>query len=144
MRRRREKVVRNSMSCTDEEWQRIREIAKATGETIGRLVVRRGSTDDPPPDTGPRGTQALDPDAQRAMHDAILRLAGTSETGPGDSSWRMLVPGCARFLCASRIRTMLREGREEALDEQLRQAFGEETGPKVLAALTGTGDPGDR
>ena len=143
-RRRKEKVVSNSMSCTDGEWQRIRACAAAAGEGVGRHIVRRALTDDPSPHAKPRGFQALDPDEQRAMHDAIVRLAGsTSKTGTGSESWLTVLPGCIRFLCAVRITALLREGRADELDAQLRRAFGKETGLIIVDALVGERSPGD-
>ncbi len=139
---RKEKVVSNSMSCTDDEWQRIRACAKAAGEGVGRHIVRRALTDDPSPNAKPRGSQALDPDEQRAMHDAIVHLAGsTSETGPGSESWLTVLPGCIRFLCTARIMAMLREDRADELATQLRRAFGEDTGLEIVEALVGHRSP---
>ena len=143
-RRRKEKVVSNSMSCTDDEWQRIRACADAAGEGVGRHIVRRALTDDPSPHAKPRGSQALDPYEQRAMHDAIMRLAGSaSEPGPGGGSWLAVLPDCIRFLCASRITAMLREDRADELAVQLRRAFGEDTGLEVVEALVGHRSPED-
>ncbi|MCY3873385.1 MAG: hypothetical protein OXF88_03715 [Rhodobacteraceae bacterium] len=141
-RRRKEKVVSNSMSCTDDEWQRIRACAAAAGEGVGRHIVRRALTDDPSPHAKPRGAQALDPDEQREMHDAVVRLAGSaSETGSGGESWLTVLPGCIRFLCAARITALLREGRANELDTQLRRAFGEEKALEVREALAGKRSP---
>ena len=143
-RRRKENVVSNSMSCTDDEWQRIRACAAAAGEGVGRHIVRRALTDDPSPHAKPRGFQALDPDEQRAMHDAVIRLAGsTSETGPGSESWLTVLPGCFRFLCAARITALLREGRADELDTQLRRAFGQDKALEVFEAFVGERSPGD-
>ena len=137
-RRKKERVASNSMSCTDDEWQRIRACAAAAGEGVGRHIVRRALTDDPSPHAKPRGSQALDPDEQRAMHDAIVRLAGsTSERGPGSETWLTVLPGCIRFLCAARIMVMLREDRADELAAQLRRVFGEETGLEIVEALVG-------
>ena len=141
-RRRKEKVVSNSMSCTDDEWQRIRARAEAAGEGVGRHIVRRTLTEDPSPHAKSRGSQALDPDEQRAMHDAIVRLAkSASQTGPGEGSWLTVLPGCIRFLCAARIMAMLREDRADELAEQLRRVFGEETGLEIVEALVGHRSP---
>ena len=133
MRRRKEKVERHSISATDEEWRQIREAAKATSETIRQLIVRRTTTDDPPASARNRGSQALAPEEQRRVHDAILRLAGAME-GPAGMSWQLLLPGCIRLLCAAHARAMLAEGRGQELDAQFRQAFGQD-GAEVLAAL---------
>ena len=135
-RRRKERVVRNSMSCTDDEWARIQAAAAEAGEGIGRHIVRRALTDDPSPNALPRASQALAPEEQRAMHDAILRLSGSaSETAVPGQSWLTVLPGCIRFLFEDRIIAMAREGRSEDLHAQFRSVFGAEKGQAMAAAF---------
>ena len=130
-RRRKERAVSNSMSCTDDEWARIRAAAAAAGEGIGRHVVRRCLTDDPSPNAKPRAAQALSPQEQRDMHEAVLGLeAAAAGSGHDDSSylWSAL-----RILCGDRIVAMEREGRSEELRALLRKVFGEEEGQAMAA-----------
>ena len=135
-RKRKERVVRNSMSCTDDEWGRIQAAAAEAGEGIGRHIVRRALTEDPSPNAVPRASQALAPGEQRAMHDAVLGLAGAaSETAVPGQSWLAVLPGCIRFLCEDRIIAMIRDGRSEVLDARMRSAFGEERGKAMAAAF---------
>lgn len=135
-RRRKERVVRNSMSCTDDEWARIRAAATAAGEGIGRHIVRRSLGDDPSPNATPRASQTLTPEEQRAMHDTILRLAGAdpNPTAP-DLSWMTVLPECVRLLCEDRILAAIRDGRYDELTARFRSAFGEDTGPVMMTAI---------
>ena len=130
-RRRKERAISNSMSCTDDEWAPISAAAAAAGEGIGRHVVRRCLTDDPSPNARPRAAQALSPQEQRDMHEAVLGLqAAAAEPGHDDNSY---LGSALRILCEDRIVAMEREGRSEALRALLREVFGEEEGQAVVA-----------
>ncbi|MYH58516.1 MAG: hypothetical protein F4145_11095 [Boseongicola sp. SB0675_bin_26] len=136
-RRRKERAASNSMSCTDDEWARIRAAAAAAGEGIGRHVVRRCLTEDPSPNAKPRASQALSPQEQREMHEAVLRLdADSAEHGNDDSS---CLGSAVRILCEDRIVAMEREGRSEELQALLRDVFGD-AGPAVAAECLASPD----
>ena len=135
-RRRKERAVGNSMSCTDEEWARIRAVASAAGEGIGRHVVRRCLTDDPSPNARPQASQALSPKEQREMHDAVLgisRVRPDPELPEHPEMW--LLRCSVQALCQMRFEAMEREGRTEDLHAMLREAFGEEEGRFVAWSI---------
>ncbi len=118
------------MSCTDGEWARIRAAAEAAGEPIGRHVVRRCLTDDPSPNARPVAAQALSPQEQREMHEAVLGLAAAeAEAVHDDNDW---LGSAVRILCEDRIVAMDREGRSEELCALLRDVFGD-AAPAVAA-----------
>ena len=135
-RRRKERAVSNSMSCTDEEWARISAAAAAAGEGIGRHVVRRCLTDEPSPNARPRASQALSPDQQREMHDAILgisRVQPDPKLPEHPETW--LLRCSVQVLCQMRFEAMEREGRTEELHALLRKSFGEEGGRFVAWSI---------
>ncbi len=124
------------MSCTDGEWARIRAAAEAAGEGIGRHVVRRCLTDDPAPSARPRASQALSPQEQRRMHDAVLGMA-RMEPDPMLPEHPELgtLRDSVLLLCRKRFAAMEREGRSEELDAMLRKAFGEDEGQAAAERL---------
>ncbi|MDE0523976.1 MAG: hypothetical protein OXH79_18675 [Boseongicola sp.] len=130
-RRRKERAISNSMSCTDDEWARICAAAAGAGEGIGRHVVRRCLTDDPSPNARPRAAQALSPQEQRDMHEAVLGLgAAAAEPGHDDSSY---LGAALRILCEDRIVSMEREGRSEELRALLQLVFDDDEGLTATA-----------
>ena len=141
-RRRKERAVGNSMSCTDEEWARIRMAASAAGEGIGRHVVRRCLTDDPSPNARPRASQALSPGEQREMHDAVIRLdAGMTDTDDYAGSDMHVLGSAIRMMCEDRILVMESNGRSDELHAVLRQTFGEDAEPAIAEFLDFWMDP---
>lgn len=135
-RQRRERAVSNSMSCTDEEWRRIRAAATAAGEGIGRHVVRRCLTDDPSPNARPLASQALSPEQQRRMYNAIL---GFSRVKPDlkfpehPELWALR--RSVLLLCRKRFVAMDRAGWSAELHAVLREAFGADGGPAVARSI---------
>lgn len=135
-RRRKERAISNSMSCTDEEWAQVRAAAATAGEGIGRHVVRRCLTDDPSPNARPRASQALSPKEQREMHDAILGISRVQPDPKLPEHPDMWVLRCSvQLLCQMRFEAMEREGRTEELDAMLRDSFGEEGGRFVAWSI---------
>ena len=135
-RRRNERAVGNSMSCTDDEWARIRAAAEAAGEGIGRHVVRRCLTDDPSPNARPRASQALTPEQQRRMYDGILgwaRVKPDPAMPEHPELWILRIS--VQSLCRKRFAAMEREGRSEELHDMLRLAFGDDDGPAVARSI---------
>ena len=95
---------------------------------MGRHVVRRRLSDDPSPNVKPRASQALTPQEQRDMHEAVFGLeAAAAESMHDDNSY---LGSALRILCEDRIVAMEREGRSEELDVLLRDVFGD-AGPAV-------------
>ncbi len=137
-RRRKERAVSNSMSCPDAEWARIRAAAEAAGEAIGRHVVRRCLTDDPAPSARPRASQALSPEQQRHMYDAVIGMARTKPDPmlPEHPQLWILRLGILQ-VCVRRIEAMEREGRTEELHALLREAFGADDGADAAEAIRG-------
>ena len=135
-RRRKERAISNSMSCTDEEWARVRAAAAAAGEGIGRHVVRRCLTDDPSPNARPRAPQALSPTEQREMHDAILgisRVQPDPKLPEHPELWFLRC--CLQIMFQMRFAAMEREGRTDELHAMLRDSFGEEGGQDVVWSI---------
>ncbi len=78
--------VMHSISCTDLEWEQIRERAQRAGLSISRYLVERGlaGKKEPPP------RLVLGEEEQRALHDRIARIEERTLAGakPG-SAWML-------------------------------------------------------
>ena len=121
-----------SLSCTDVEWERVREKADAAGLSMSRYLVERALTVelsrdgdgriDPPP------RLVLSEGEQQQIHDRIAQIIGRMSTGSSeedrsilaqlrDSVW--LVTKAAMF-------DLVREGRTREMIALLAMHHGEE------------------
>ena len=84
----------HSLSCTDLDWERVRERADAAGLSMSRYLVGRGLTVELPRDgdgkVRPPPRLVLEESEQRAMHDRIARIA---KAGPTHRCAGALAPG---------------------------------------------------
>ena len=121
-----------SLSCTDVEWERVRERADAEGQSMSRYLVERALTVELPRDgdgrIGPPPRLVLSESEQREMHERIARIIGRMSTGSSeedrsilaqlrDSVW--LVTTAAKF-------DLVREGRTRQMIALLAEILGEE------------------
>jgi len=121
-----------SLSCTDVEWERVREKADAEGQSMSRYLVERALTVELPRDAegrvGPPPRLVLSECEQQQMHERIERIHATMSTGSSeedpsilarlrDSVW--LVTTAAKF-------DLVREGRTRQLIALLAEILGEE------------------
>ncbi|MDE0390685.1 MAG: hypothetical protein OXI57_01285 [Rhodospirillales bacterium] len=121
-----------SLSCTDVEWERVREKADAAGLSMSRYLVERALTVELPRDgdgrIGPPPRLVLSEGDQREMHERIAQIIGRMSTGSSeedrsilaklrDSVW--LVTTAAKF-------DLVREGRTRQMIALLAEILGEE------------------
>ena len=95
MRRRRNPATMvHSLSCTDAEWERVRERADAAGLSMSRYLVERALTLELPRDgdgklrAPPR--LVLSEGEQREMHDRIAHVFGRMSTGSAEEDRSVL------------------------------------------------------
>lgn len=76
MRRKRRPPPRaHSVSCTDDEWERVRVLAERPGLSMSRYFVECGLNVDPTTE-GPKPPRlVLDKAEQRRLHDGLVRIA---------------------------------------------------------------------
>ena len=126
-----------SLSCTDVEWERVRERADAEGQSMSRYLVERALTVELPRDgdgwIGPPPRLVLSEGEQREMHERIARVIGRMSTGSSeedrsilarlrDSVW--LVTKAAMF-------DLVREGRTREMIALLALHHGEEEAARI-------------
>ncbi len=126
-----------SLSCTDVEWEQVRERADAAEQSMSRYLVERALTVELPRDgdgrIGPPPRLALSEGEQREMHERIERIHARMSTGSseedrsilarlGDSVW--LVKSAAMF-------DLAREGRTREMIALLAMHHGEEEAARI-------------
>ena len=119
--RRRKEGMSHSISCTDEEWEMIRNGAARNGMAASAWFVQCALN------VNPRSKRALplvlDETQQRDMVDAVERLAGTISRDP---ETLFQIADDVRHLLRERVRAMTRQGRSTEARARLREVFGAE------------------
>ena len=113
-----------SLSCTDSEWGRVRVLADRRGLSISRYMVECGLTVDPETEPAPPPRLVLDEAEQRALHDRVIAIAERTAPAEADDAVMTRVRNSLAFLVDERMRTMMREGREDELRGMLTDLVG--------------------
>ena len=126
------RLKKYSLSCSDREWEQVKERARQAQQSTSAYLVRRALTVRLPPAGSPEPEEALvlTGGEQRALADQVRRLVAVAEAGDaaGDTLLQRVGKGVA-FLVAMRMREMLsaREASElETIAEELFGARGRE------------------
>ena len=138
MRRRRNPATMvRSLSCTDVEWEQVRERADAAEQSMSRYLVERALSVELPRDgdgrIGPPPRLVLSESEQQQIHERIARIIGRMSTGSSeedrsilaqlrDSVW--LVKSAAMF-------DLVREGRTREMTALLAMHHGEEEAARI-------------
>lgn len=119
---------RFSISCTESEWERIREAAERRGVSINDLLVSAALTVDLGPEPAGEPALALSEAEQRRLLERVDRLAETMLAGAPGASIGRLRRSVALLLWVA-LDTMVRDGGPERLRPALAAVFGEEATP---------------
>ena len=122
-----------SLSCTDLEWERVRERAAGAGLSMSRYLIERGLTVELPREEGVRPQLVLDEAEQREMRDRIAAVAERVSTGSaeGDGSELLRLRRMVSFLVRAAMTDMVREGRTRRMTALLADLFGEEEAVRI-------------
>ncbi len=133
MRRRRNPATMvHSLSCTDVEWERVRERADAADLSISRYLVERALTVELPRDgegkVGVPPRLVLSEAEQREMRDRIERICARMSTGSAEENKTVLAQmrGSVSRLGGAAMLELIREGRSREMIALLAVHFGEE------------------
>ena len=122
----------HSLSCTDTEWERVRERADAAGLSMSRYLVERALTLELPRDgdgkIGAPPRLVLSEGEQREMHDRIAHVFGRMSTGSAEEDRSVLarLGGSVSRLAGAAMLDMVRDGRTRQVIALLAVHFGEE------------------
>ena len=122
----------HSLSCTDTEWERVRERADAAGLSMSRYLVERALTVELPRDgdgkIGPPPRLVLSEGEQREMHERIAHVFGRMSTGSAEEDGSVLarLGGSVSRLAGAAMLDMVRDGRTRQVIALLAVHFGEE------------------
>ena len=127
----------HSLSCTDTEWERVRERADAAGLSMSRYLVERALTVELPRDEdgkiGPPPRLVLDEDEQREMHDRIAHVFGRMSTGSAEEDRSVLarLDSSVSLLARAAMLDMIRDGRIRQMIALLAEQYGEEDAARI-------------
>ena len=136
MRRKRRPPPRaHSISCTDDEWERVRVLAERRGLSMSRYFVECGLTVDPTTEAPKPPRLVLDEAEQRRLYDSLVRIA--ERTAAADSEEEVLtrIRNALAFLVEARMREMMRDAREYELKALLTDLFGERAAAATVERL---------
>ena len=138
MRRRRSPATMvHSLSCTDTEWERVRERADAAGLSMSRYLVERALTVELPRDgdgkIGPPPRLVLSEGEQREMHDRIAHVFGRMSTGSAEEDRSVLarLNSSVLLLARAAMLDLVRGGRTRQMIALLAEQYGEEKAVRV-------------
>ncbi len=114
--------VRLTISCSDVDWERCREIADRRGVSINEHMISAGLSVELDPKALP--ALVLSAEEQRLLFDRVARMA---ETTGGESIARLRQS--VELLLMTVLRDM--EGREEELGPLLAEVFGPDHAPVI-------------
>ena len=131
----------HSLSCTDLDWERVRERADAAGLSLSRYLVGRALTVELPRDgdgkVRPPPRLVLEESEQRAMHDRIARIAERMSTGSDEEDRLQLkrMNQSVFYLQTMAMAEMVRDGRTRQMTALLAEAFGEKDTANLVQAF---------
>ena len=124
--------LRLTISCSDLDWERSREIAERRGVSINEHMISAGLRVelDPKASSGP--SLVLSEAEQRLLFDRVARMAETTlaAAGPRGNSIERLRQS-VELLLMTVLRDMVRQGRDEELVPLLAEAFGPNHAPEI-------------
>ena len=121
-----------SLSCTDVEWERVRERADAAELSMSRYLVERALTVELPRDgdgrIGPPPRLVLSEGDQREMHERIAQMFGRMSTGSSEEDRSILarLRNSVGLVASAAMLDLVREGRTRQLIALLAEILGEE------------------
>ena len=138
MRRRRNPATMvHSLSCTDTEWERVRERADAAGLSMSRYLVERALTVELPRDgdgkIGPPPRLVLSEGEQQLIHERIERIYARMSTGSAEEDRSVLAQlgGSVSRLAGAAMLDMIRDGRTRQVIALLAEQYGEEEAVRI-------------
>ena len=138
MRRRRNPATMvHSLSCTDAEWERVRERADAAGLSMSRYLVERALTAELPRDgdgkIGPPPRLVLSEGEQQQIHDRIERIYARMSTGSAEEDRSVLarLGRSVSRLAGAAMLDMIRDGRTRQMIALLAEQYGEEEAARI-------------
>ena len=127
----------HSLSCTDTEWERVRERADAAGLSMSRYLVERALTVELPRDgdgkIGPPPRLALSEGEQQHIHERIERIYARMSTGSAeeDRSIMARLDTSVSLLARAAMLDLVRDGRTRQMIALLAVHLGEEDAARI-------------
>ena len=124
--------VRLTISCSDLDWERSREIADRRGVSINEHMISAGLNVELDPEALSGPSLVLSGAEQRLLFDRVARMADSTlaAAGPRGNSIERLRQS-VELLLMTVLRDMVRQGREDELGPLLAEAFGPDHAPVI-------------
>ena len=124
--------VRVTISCSDLDWERSREIADRRGVSINEHMISAGLTVELDPKAWSGPALVLSEAEQRLLFDRVARMAENTlaAAGPRGNTIERLRQS-VELLLMTVLRDMVRQGREDKLGPLLAEAFGADHAPAI-------------
>ena len=122
-----------SLSCTDEDWERIKARASRAGMTVSAFIVQAALAIDP---SRPRMDPGLAVERHEAVMEAARRVTAHLPHVPPKKATPLLTTLHRRiaFLVARAMDAMLDAGRRKDLEDLLDRQFGAGSGARMVTA----------
>lgn len=134
-RKRRPPAKVHSISCTDDEWERVRVLAERRGLSISRYMVECGLNVDPTTEAPKPPHLVLDETEQRRLLDSVARIAERTTAAESEEAMLTRIRNALAFLVELRMREMVRDAREYELKALLSNLFGERAAAATVERL---------
>ena len=127
----------HSLSCTDTEWERVRERADAAGLSMSRYLVERALTVELPRDgdgkIGPPPRLVLSEGEQQHIHERIERIYARMSTGSAeeDRSIMAQLGDAVSLVTTAAMLDLVRDGRTRQMIALLAEQYGEEDAARI-------------
>ena len=116
-------------------------MAARRGLSISRYLVECALHGDPHAEPEPVPRLALDEAEQRALHDAVGRIAERTVAAESEEAVLSRIRNALALLVELAMRAMVREGREDELRAVLTGLFGERAAAATMERMRSRGDP---
>lgn len=120
-----------SLSCTDEDWERMKARASRADMTVSAFIVQAALAIDP---SRPRIDPGLAMERHEAVMEAARRVTAHLPHVPPEKATPLLttLQGRIAFLVARAMDDMLDEGCRDALERRLDRQFGAGEGRRIV------------
>ena len=141
-----ERVRSHSISCSQLDWERIRDRAREAGRPMSRYIVERALSARPAPEPGAPEHLVLSAEEQRRLLESVLRMAELlSGAMVPVADGRPGLPGAVRALFETKMDEMARTGRyremKALLDTVIRDERAARIADDIYERSLGTGRP---
>lgn len=126
-----ERVRSHSISCSQLDWERIRERAREAGRPMSRYIVERAVSARPAPEPSAPEPLVLNAAEQRRLLESVLNMAELLSGAMAVADGRPGLPGAVRALFEAKMNEMARTGRYREMKALLDTVMRDERAARI-------------